>query len=94
MKITDLTTAEQEIKKQEIKKVPIELFYCLQSEPNKDGLPFFDDNEGLGYKRCFGSFDEIIRVSKKTYKDLDLVILKRRNYECHFLAKWNDGVLP
>ena len=89
MKITDLTN--RVVVEPELKKVPIKLVSCLQSCPDEDGKAYFENSN---YDSCFKNFDEVIRVSKNAYKGLDLVILKRDYYEAHFLAEWNDGVLP
>ena len=89
MKITDLTN--RSVSEPEPKKVPIKLVACLQDTPDKDGKAFFENSN---YDGCFKNFDEVIRVSKNAHRGLDLVILKRDHYEAHFLAEWNDGVLP
>ena len=89
MKIIDLTN--RVVVEPELKKVPIKLVSCLQSCPDEDGKAYFENSN---YDSCFKSFDEVIRVSKNAHRGLDLVILKRDHYEAHFLAEWNDGVLP
>ena len=89
MKITDLTI--RSASELEPKKIPIKLVSCLQSCPDENERAYFEPSE---YDNCFKKFDEIIRVLKNSYRGLDLVILKRDDYEAVFLAEWNDGVLP